>query len=860
MLPLTLSLTNFLSWQGMSFPLDLTGIGLACLCGDNGHGKSALLDATTWVLWGESRAERQEDLIYQGAREMSVELVFLARDQRYKAIRKHVSGTQGRQGKTELELLHLDGSTQTPITGNSVRHTESIIKELLNMDYSTFINTSFLMQGKADQFATSKPTERKILLADVLDLRKYDRVSERARARARECENNANRLAGELERLKIEISEGPQHQLAAKTASHNQQRINAELALAQTNAAALQKQTENQQNALRQMEESLDMIATLTISLEQNSHQRTQLWERIETNQAILNRRTEIEKDYRNLQQLLYDVNELANKRESFEMLTNHKQQISHEIELEKERLLSYADIIKQRISKELEPKATAISSIEASLARLSDQQVTLEKEQSKLEEALKSLSELSNHLHENQLLENNMSLIQKENTSRLDLLSVAGAACPLCGEQLDELHRREITSKLEKEQQNIEERIAGIRNSLQALENEETELSLSLQEKQRTLNEQREKINTATTNAQIALQSATEANTALSQAAIELETINRSLDMESYAQERKTNLDSLKQQIVQLAYDTTLHQEINATLQENGATYQRNYDELQYANDQLSRDQTIYENLTQQSTQFTKNLEDLKGKATSLDMSPNDLKKSLHLLNDALLKVNQLQEQSKSLGLELQQATWHLERIAVLESTQTTVSSQLEEVQHQRNIFQELSVTFGKNGLQAYMIDEALPELEYESAELLSKLTNNRMSVRLETQRARRSSRGLPPRETLDILVADEKGTRPYELFSGGEAFRVNFALRIALSRMLARRAGSPLPTLFIDEGFGTQDAEGRSLLIESINAIREDFKCILVVTHIDEIKDAFPFKIEIVKTEEAGSTFTIN
>ena len=267
-----------------------------------------------------------------------------------------------------------------------------------------------------------------------------------------------------------------------------------------------------------------------------------------------------------------------------------------------------------------------------------------------------------------------------------------------------------------------------------------------------------------------------------------------------------------------------------------------------------------IYENLTQQSTQFTKNLEDLKGKATSLDMSPNDLKKSLDLLNDALLKVNQLQEQSKSLGLELQQATWHLERIAVLESTQTTVSSQLEEVQHQRNIFQELSVTFGKNGLQAYMIDEALPELEYESAELLSKLTNNRMSVRLETQRARRSSRGLPPRETLDILVADEKGTRPYELFSGGEAFRVNFALRIALSRMLARRAGSPLPTLFIDEGFGTQDAEGRSLLIESINAIREDFKCILVVTHIDEIKDAFPFKIEIVKTEEAGSTFTIN
>ena len=178
----------------MAAPLILEDIGLACLCGDNGHGKSALLDATTWVLWGESRAERQEDLIYQGAREMSVELEFLAQDQRYKAIRKHISSVRGRQGKTELELLHVNGSSQTPITGNSVRHTEEIIKDLLNMDYSTFINTSFLMQGKADQFATSKPTERKNLLADVLDLRKYERISERARAKARELENKSNRL------------------------------------------------------------------------------------------------------------------------------------------------------------------------------------------------------------------------------------------------------------------------------------------------------------------------------------------------------------------------------------------------------------------------------------------------------------------------------------------------------------------------------------------------------------------------------------------------------------------------------------------------------------------------------------------
>ena len=53
-------------------------------------------------------------------------------------------------------------------------------------------------------------------------------------------------------------------------------------------------------------------------------------------------------------------------------------------------------------------------------------------------------------------------------------------------------------------------------------------------------------------------------------------------------------------------------------------------------------------------------------------------------------------------------------------------------------------------------------------------------------------ASRGI--HETLEIYISDEVGTRNYELYSGGEAFRVNFALRLALSRLLARRAGSKL------------------------------------------------------------------
>jgi exonuclease SbcC len=98
----------------------------------------------------------------------------------------------------------------------------------------------------------------------------------------------------------------------------------------------------------------------------------------------------------------------------------------------------------------------------------------------------------------------------------------------------------------------------------------------------------------------------------------------------------------------------------------------------------------------------------------------------------------------------------------------------------------------------------------------------------------------------------------RDYEMFSGGEAFRVNFAIRLALSEVLAQRAGARLQTLVIDEGFGSQDAQGRQRLIEAINLVRNDFAIILVITHIDELKDAFPNRIEVEKTDQ-GSTVKI-
>jgi exonuclease SbcC len=171
---------------------------------------------------------------------------------------------------------------------------------------------------------------------------------------------------------------------------------------------------------------------------------------------------------------------------------------------------------------------------------------------------------------------------------------------------------------------------------------------------------------------------------------------------------------------------------------------------------------------------------------------------------------------------------------------------------------FKMLEKAFSKDGIPSLLIEQALPEIESHANEILDRLSSGTMSVHFETQRQYRDRNREDRKETLDILIRDAMGEREYELFSGGEAFRINFAIRLALSRVLSHRAGARLQTLVIDEGFGSQDADGRQRLIEAINLVRGDFAKILVITHLEELKDAFPARIEVIKAN-TGSKVSV-
>ena len=149
-------------------------------------------------------------------------------------------------------------------------------------------------------------------------------------------------------------------------------------------------------------------------------------------------------------------------------------------------------------------------------------------------------------------------------------------------------------------------------------------------------------------------------------------------------------------------------------------------------------------------------------------------------------------------------------------------------------------------------IIENAIPEIEAESNRILSRLTDNKMHIALVTQHRTKSGGMI---ETLDILIGDDIGTRNYELFSGGEAFKVNFAIRVALSRLLARRSGAKLETLIIDEGFGSQDDIRRDRLVKAIRSIQNEFARILVVTHMPDVREMFPIQIQVSKDRGSRS-----
>jgi exonuclease SbcC len=319
--------------------------------------------------------------------------------------------------------------------------------------------------------------------------------------------------------------------------------------------------------------------------------------------------------------------------------------------------------------------------------------------------------------------------------------------------------------------------------------------------------------------------------------------------------QETASGLGECDRQIAAIGYHLEQHDALRQALRQS-QPWQLRYQELCQAQQQFPQvdrrlhelDQTLQTRLnelqivSQQMRELIHCLEQMPDSATQIQTLEQHLLQQRQELDDKLARFGRLQQQQQ------QQEQLRIQNLEL--------KSQLRIARQQTRVYQELAQAFGKNGIQALMIENVLPQLEATTNQILSRLSANQLHVQFVTQRGRSSTKSQPSKlsETLDILIADTRGTRAYETYSGGEAFRVNFAIRLALARLLSQRSGTALQMLIVDEGFGTQDQEGCDRLVAAINAIAPDFACILTVTHMPYFKEAFQARIEVTKTQEGS------
>lgn len=881
MIPLKLYIAGFLSYRD-PVELDFESFDLACISGQNGAGKSSLLDALTWALFGEARGKDKDALINLGSKAAEVSLTFRYEDNTYRVQRSVPRGKT-----TVLEFQILDGGpfdfaqgrretedgggiaenghrssvlgqdVWRPLTEKSARETQSRINQTLRLDYDTFVNASFFLQGQADEFTQKKAGERKSVLGSILGLEIWETYKERAAERRKEIESAVDEIDGRIAEIHAELGEEDSRKTRLKETEASLKNLT-------TVRAAQESALEQARKAAAVLDEQRRYADGLAASLERSRSARAGLEARLaakETERAahanLVNRAAEIESAHKDWQKARKELEQWERVAAEFREHEAQRQPCLREIEAEKARLEQEALSLREQFSV-----------ISHRLSVVSELRGKLKVAQAALEEAVSNLAKRREIEAELQAGREKQAELKAENeTLRAAMLplderikkleTTTDSKCPLCEQKLTPEHRIETIERLKIEGKELGDRFRANKTSMDELTAALNALEKSLQQ---YANAEREQLTQSNTVAQLTerLESLKRQSAELEKtSAARLKDVTKILDDRKFADKVRKQLAKLDRKLAKLGYDASAHDAARQA-EADGRAAEEEFSNLKSAREVIQQIESETVNLQSeivnrkseiagQEEQYNKIFKVLKGAESQV---PN--------LDQAERELLRLREQENQARDEVTRSRQLVDVLATLRERKLGYAAGREEKLQLIARHKTLERAFGKDGVPALLIEQALPQIESKANDLLDRLSDGQMSIRFATQAEYKDKKRDDLKETLDIQISDGAGLRDYEMFSGGERFRVDFAIRLALSEVLAQRKGARLQTLIIDEGFGSQDAQGRQRLIEAINTVRGDFAKILVITHLDELKDAFPTRIEVEKTER-GSTVRV-
>lgn len=850
MKPLKLYMRNFKSYGEETPVFDFEAFDIVLLTGENGNGKSSIADAIAWCIWGQCKGMTgrggMDDLVRTGADEMEVSLIFEEDGNQYKVIRKR----DKRRGQSALDLFIEDGGEFIPISGNRIDETQSKIQSLIKLDYDTYLCTAYLSQGKADMFATKKPNERKEVLAEILNLSSYDKLMSFAREERKELQSEAEIVQRELYGLETRLED-------EDTVIATKEKVDSRLENMQTEEKRSGEKLDEYYDIYREksgliktLESNREILLRTQREISDLKKEGKSIERRIESYTALLKKEEDIEYAYNRARELSLKENFYREQLQIKTDLTRQLEAIESKIERQRQEIKYNIKLLEQRIEVE-----------KAKLGR----EGGLKKEEEALTDNLAKINALDEKItgYQEELNENTgkiADLRAKERTllekldelrDRYKDLSGAKSNCPTCNTPLTEESKVAILKAMTQDGQSLQSDLKSTCDLIDNLTDRRKKLSREI-DKARDVLKNRSKVEGRLAVIQRELEEVEGAKENMEKLISERFPLVKSIEEKRYAKELFEKQSGLKIEIDKLTYDADAHRKIRKELKEY-EKIDESYQEVQLAKARLSADEESMERvekLIQDKETYIRELTELIGRLEKTTGNIESIKKRIYELEKDKKKLTDAIRilQSKKGALD--------ERLKQIELAKGEVKEKkkvLVELNREIELYNILIDIYGKRGIQAAIIENAIPELQDETNRILAKITDGRLTVEFLTQRDTKAGNTV---ETLDIKISDGLDTRKYETYSGGEEFRINFAIRIALSKILARRAGATVRMLVLDEGFGTLDEKGRERLAQVINAISDEFEKIIVITHIQDLKDYFSNQIEIYMTPK-GSMF---
>lgn len=905
MIPSKLELKNFICYPDAVQTISFDDYSMICLSGKNGNGKSALLDAITWVLWGQARkisgvSKADEGLLRLGQKRMMVSLEFQLGTARYR-VRREYAKTYGKPyAALDFEVFNDQTKSFVSLTDKTITATQAKIEQYIGLDFDTFINSAFLKQGQSNEFSKKTAKERKQILTNILGLDKYTKLQKLALEYVRKNSEEKRLLEKIQEQRNVELTQESILQETYKQEKTALQSTNQSIQEYLVKLNDYEQQRKQQEEQKKKYEEKRKDSLTLTekkLHLEQELQSLIHIWKETlyqtnalpdiklieqQHNMLLLEEKALREAHQKTLQ--LQTTILSAQERYQKQLLTlrnDHERscyQLEHAYAKHELEFKQTKDLISKKTELMNNGHAT-IKKLEANLE-------IFKKKTAPYQQLTSSLS------HEKQQFEKRraryQTWVQHGNRLKTELLELQQKkqiihdsnkpSCPLCEQSLDAQQKQSINQQLNTHGNFFMHQLNRLKKMVPALKEILVQQHKTLEQHTSTVQEL-EKLLLQEKELDMHIQNQQKEIIILKEELVTLETTHKKLV--ATLTDLKTNYQIAKKLLLQIETDEHLKtitieikqlEQKKVALNFNEKKQEQIQQKLQVTHQQLQGYQHFRFHLERQPERrvaIRQHLALLKGIKVQLTSLHEQLIAMQSNLSDTIVlekEISALTEQKNHLTAfkdtllqRIGSAENALQRIAQLKTAHASSKSVIATFDQEIEQYQILAHTFSKDGIQALLIEEVIPEIESEANGILAKLTNNQSQIFVESLRDLKSG-GV--KETLDIKIADNIGIRPYEMFSGGEAFRIDFALRIAISKLLARRAGTSLQTLIIDEGFGSQDEDGLARMMDALHAIQHDFSKIIIVSHLAEFKDNFPvhFVVEkgsggsIIHVEERG------